>query len=112
MMPTAEELYLEIGASTGNAKAGNMFGWRCFKYRNKPFLFFDEHSQQAMVFKLGPDSLAAALSLPGAGVFNPGGKGKPMKNWAVVPVAHSPLWRELALQAYQHIVQEVQDGAR
>lgn len=111
-MNKSEQLYIEIGKSITDARAGNMFGWKCFKYEKKPFLFFDKNSEQAMVFKLDKDSLIDVLDLQGAEVFNPGDKGKPMKNWALVPVKHSNLWKELALKACQNIIKEVKNGKR
>lgn len=111
-MNKAAELYTEIGSSIVDAKASNMFGWKCFKYQNKPFLFFDKNSEQAMVFKLPKDQLIDALDLQGAEIFNPGDKGKPMKNWAVVPFKHSKLWKEFALAAYENIVTEIKNGKR
>ena len=54
-------------------------------------------SQGAMVFKL-PDagSHAEALGLEGAHLFDPGGNGRPFKEWVVVPEAHASRWGELA----------------
>ena len=57
-------------------------------------------SRQAMVFKL-PDSgeHTAALGLEGAHLFDPGGNGRPFKEWVVVPEAHASEWPRLAGQA-------------
>ena len=111
-MNNAKNLYYEIGESISDAKVGNMFGWECFKYQNKPFIYFDKNSEQAIVFKLDKDSLTDALGLQGAEIFNPGDKGKPMKNWAVIPFIHSNRWKELSLKSYQNIVKEVKNGKR
>lgn len=111
-MAEVESLFSEIGNSIPGAKRGNMFGWQCFKYQKKPFVFFDKNSEQAIVFKLDQNSLMDALDLEGAEIFNPGEKGKPMKNWAVVPVTHSHLWQELAWKAFENIVKEVNHGKR
>jgi hypothetical protein len=111
-MNKAEQLYVEIGESIAGAKTGNMFGWKCFKYQNKPFLFFDKNSHEAMVFKLDKDAVPDALRLEGAATFNPGNKGAPMKNWAVVPFRHRSLWKELALKAFEEICNEVKNGKR
>ena len=37
-----------------------------------------------------------ALGLDGAHLFDPGGRGRPMKEWVVVPPAHAVRWAELA----------------
>jgi hypothetical protein len=57
-------------------------------------------SEEAMVFKL-PDPVihAAALGLAGSHLFDPGGNGRPFKEWVVVPAAHAPEWPGLAERA-------------
>ncbi len=110
IMNNAEQRYTTIGESLADAQAGIMFGWQCYTYKRKPFLFFDKNSGQAMVFKLDPDSLIDAMSLSGADIFNPGDKGKPMKNWVVVPLQHHLLWEELALKAFENIMNELAYG--
>jgi len=56
--------------------------------------------EEAMVFKLDESAaLAAALELAGAHLFDPGGKGRPFKQWVVVPPAHAARWSGLADQA-------------
>ncbi len=54
-------------------------------------------SERAMVFKL-PDERehAAALGLTGSHLFDPGGRGRPFKDWVVVPPAHAAEWPRLA----------------
>ena len=50
-----------------------------------------------MVFKLpDPDAHARALALDGAHLFDPGGKGRPFKEWVVVPAAHADEWESFA----------------
>jgi hypothetical protein len=58
-------------------------------------------SKEAMVFKL-PDANthASALALDGAHLFDPGGRGRPFKEWVVVPNAHASEWASLAEQAF------------
>jgi hypothetical protein len=57
-------------------------------------------SEDAMVFKLeDPEAHADALALDGAHLFDPGGRGRPFKEWVVVPAAHAGLWPELAATA-------------
>jgi hypothetical protein len=109
-MENSFEEYSNIGQKFLEAKSGNMFGWRCFKYKNKPFLFFDENSKNAMVFKLDKDSLFDALNLIGVEIFNPGDKGKPMKNWAVIPYRYLHVWEKFALKSYELILKEIEHG--
>ncbi len=59
-------------------------------------------SAEAMVFKLPePSAHAEALALNGAHLFDPGGRGRPFKEWVVVPAAHSSRWAGLAEQAFR-----------
>src|SRR3954454_18328240 len=57
-------------------------------------------SEEAMVFKL-PDAAAhaRALALAGAHLFDPGGNGRPFKEWVVVPEAHATEWEIFAAHA-------------
>jgi hypothetical protein len=87
--------YDEIAAALDGAgvKASSMFGMPTLKLNGKALggLWGD-----AMTFKLAPDALADALSLPGAQQFDPSGLGRPMKAWVVVPLAQSGEWERLA----------------
>jgi quercetin dioxygenase-like cupin family protein len=57
-------------------------------------------SADAMVFKLSEATAhAAALGLAGAHLFDPGGNGRPFRQWVVVPAGHAPRWPGLAEQA-------------
>ena len=50
-----------------------------------------------MVFKLEDTAAHAdALALYGAHLFDPGGRGRPFKEWVVVPRAHVTRWQALA----------------
>ena len=71
-----------------------MMGMPCVKARGKMVAGF---TRGAMVFKLtDPEQHATALALEGAHLFDPGGQGKPFKQWVVVPVAHADKWDALA----------------
>ena len=53
-----------------------------------------------MAFKLPDEAVREqALALDGAALFDPGGRGRPFKEWVAVPPAHAERWRELADQA-------------
>jgi hypothetical protein len=79
---------------------GSLFGKACLKIGTKAYacLFRD-----AVAFKLPPDPHTAAMGLSGARLFDPSGKGRPMKEWVQVPVAHAAKWRKLAEQASTHV---------
>ena len=76
-----------------------MMGMPSLKHNGKLVAGFIR-SQEAMVFKLTTDAAhAKALALDGAHLFDPSGKGRPFKEWVVVPPAHEKLWTGLAEQA-------------
>src|SRR5688572_6668809 len=78
-------------------ESGQMFGKPCLKVGGKAFaaVFRDE----GMAFKLAGDAHAAALKLAGACLWDPSGKGRPMKAWVLVPPKHRAKWAGLAEQA-------------
>ena len=91
----------EIMASS-SATSGTMFGMPCLKDNGKAFAGF---YQGAMVFKLGAPRHAEALALQGARLFDPSGRGHPMKEWVEVPVEHASRWLDLAREALHYVVE-------
>ena len=85
-------------ASSG-AKKGSMFGMPVLKAKDKVFAgtFGD-----AMTFKLGADELSRALKLEGVEPFEPM-KGRAMKEWVLVPLAHAKRWPKLADEAWTYV---------
>lgn len=86
----------EAVASTldgAGVKASTMFGMPTLKLNGKAIggLWGD-----AMTFKLKPEALAEALRLDGAHLFDPSGRGRPMKAWVVVPASQAAEWERLA----------------
>ncbi len=88
--------YQAAASAVADARSGSLFGKPCFKLHGKAFVCF---FQDQMVFKLTGDSHTEALALAGASLFDPSGKGRPMKAWVQVPADHSPQWPALAQQA-------------
>lgn len=93
-------IYEEIGQSIADAASSQMFGKPCFKIEGKAFACF---FQEAMVFKLTGTVRENAQQLEGALLFDPSGKGRPMKEWIQVPFAHKDKWPELAQAAAQYV---------
>ena len=85
--------------------AGKMFGMPCLKCNGKAFAGYYEG---AMVFKLGVPRHAEALALSGARLFDPSGRGRPMKEWVEVPAEHVSQWFELARAALAYVNKEHQ----
>jgi hypothetical protein len=96
----AIETYEQIGQSVPNAVSSQMFGKPCFKIEGKAFASF---FQEAMVFKLTGTIREEAQQLEGALLFDPSGKGRPMKEWIQVPFAHKDKWPVLAAIAAQYV---------
>ena len=81
------------------ATRSQMFGMPVLKAGDKVFAgtFGD-----AMTFKLGPDDLVPARALTGVEPFEPM-KGRPMKEWVLVPLAHAKRWSDLAERAFIYL---------
>ncbi len=79
-----------------------MFGMPTLKVRGKAFAGIP--GSGGMVFKLPPDAVATSLRLTGAELFDPGGMGRPMREWVVVPSPHAGRWSELARTACAYVV--------
>jgi hypothetical protein len=95
-----DEIADDLAAQNADVELGQMMGMPAIKCRGKMIGGFSS-SESAMVFKLSDDAARqAALALEGAHLFDPsGGKRAPMKEWVVVPTAHTGNWREFADQA-------------
>lgn len=96
----ASETYEQVGQSIDQAVSSQMFGKPCFKIEGKAFACF---FQEAMVFKLTGTLREQAIKMEGAQLFDPSGKGRPMKEWIQVPYAHQAIWPELAAAAAQYV---------
>jgi hypothetical protein len=83
--------------STSPSVSSKMFGMPCLK--NDLGKAYAGYYGGAMVFKLGGSAHSKALALPGASLFDPSGRGRPMKEWVVVPAEHSGAWLDLARDA-------------
>jgi hypothetical protein len=103
-MSKEEKLYTEIGESIKGAEQSQMFGKPCFKIKGKAFVCF---FQNCMVFKLSGDDHKAAASLDGAELFDPSGKGRPMKEWVQVPFDYSKKWKSFAQSAHAYVLNQV-----
>jgi hypothetical protein len=81
------------------ATRSQMFGMPVLKAGDKVFAgtFGD-----AMTFKLGPDDLEKARSLAGVEAFEPV-KGRPMKEWVLVPLAQARRWSDLSERAFEYL---------
>ena len=94
-----EAIASALTASTLAVK-GKMFGMPTLSIGRKAFagLFRD-----AMVFKLGGQERERALALSGARLFDPSGRGRPMREWVEVPPKHAARWAALVQQALRYV---------
>lgn len=99
-MAKAHDLFISIGESLPDSVSGKLFGKPCLKINGKAFACF---FQDEMVFKLNQPAHADALSLDGAVLFDPSGKGRPMKEWVQVPIDFEGQWMEFAKAALQYV---------
>ncbi len=92
-----DEIADEILATNGDVERTQMMGMPSLKRNGKLFAGLWKES---LAFKL-PDKSAReeALALDGAALFDPGGRGRPFKEWVAVPPAHAERWGDLAEQA-------------
>jgi hypothetical protein len=82
-----------------HVRASRIFGMPCLKREGKVICGL---SRTGMVFKLtDPEAHARALSVPGAHLFDPSGRGEPFKQWVVVPPERADEWETLAHAALE-----------
>jgi hypothetical protein len=95
---------IESFAGNPDVTSGQMFGKSCLKVKGKAFIA--QHKEN-VVFKLGPSHHARALALPGAILWDPSGKGRPMKEWVAIPASGHTEFRELAEGALEYVSSSV-----
>jgi hypothetical protein len=89
-----DDLVDAVAVAHPEAKVSQMFGAPCVKRDTGKVAFCSW--QGAVVFKLVDESARTdALALEGAELFDPG-MGRRMREWVLVPAAHSGRWPELA----------------
>jgi hypothetical protein len=100
---SAEQEYEKIVnylASTHDGVAGQMFGKKCIKIGSKAgvALFKD-----FLVFKLPKEIHSEAISLAGSELWDPSGKGRPMKEWVQVSIEHKQKFKEFAKASAEYV---------
>jgi len=92
-MGKTEEIFHKIAGEVPGAKESKMFGALCIKAPNGKAAVMVWKDN--LVFKLEGAAMQAAISLDGAGIFEPM-EGRPMGGWVRVPVAYSDKWGSFA----------------
>ena len=79
--------------------ASQMFGKACLKFQGKAFVA--QHND-AIVFKLTGDAHKKALGQTGAVLWDPSGKGRPMKEWVALPAESNKTFTTLSKAALDY----------
>ena len=77
-----------------------MFGKPCLKIGGKAFA---AQQQEVLAFKLSGADHAAALAEAGARLWDPSGKGRPMKEWVALPATGNRNFRRYAQAALAYV---------
>ena len=94
--PQYEALAESVHEEFPDIEPGSLFGMPCLKASGKAVIgSFDN----GVVFKLAGDAHTEALALSGSVLFDPSGKGRPMKAWVVVSSEHEDQWPGFAAGA-------------
>ncbi len=100
-MTQSEQAFHAIGQDIPHAVTSQMFGKKCYKMDGKAFVCF---FQDCMVFKLAGEDHAKALALPNAKLFDPSGKGRPMKAWVQLNYETHAKWERFAHSALRSLI--------
>jgi hypothetical protein len=92
-----DDLADDVLTRKADVEATQMMGMPALKRNGKLWVGFWKGE---VAFKLTDPALREqALAIEGARLFDPGERGRPMKEWVVVPEAHADRWPQLAEQA-------------
>lgn len=81
-------------------EVGQMFGKACVKVHGKAFL---SQQKDLVIFKLTGVSHQIALALEGASLWDPSGKGRPMKEWVALPATERIHFASFAAAAHAYV---------
>jgi hypothetical protein len=102
-MATAVSEYEKLVEKLANGEsivAAQMFGKACLKVNGKAFL---AQHKETIIFKLADPEHSKALAMAGAALWDPSGKGRPMKEWVALPIGTSKLFSSLAAAALAYV---------
>ncbi|MFZ6676682.1 hypothetical protein [Undibacterium sp. Tian12W] len=86
--------------TAASAEPGQMFGKVCLKINGKAFVALHK---ETVVFKLTGDGHAKAIALADAVLWDPSGKGRPMKEWVALSATHGKKFPTLAQAALEYV---------
>jgi hypothetical protein len=100
----SEQLFESLAAAFAEAGVtqGTTFGTKALKFNRKAIACL--HGE-GMAFRLSRDTRAHAhaMALDGAGLFDPSGQHRPLKDWVLVPLSGCVHWQELAEAALDNL---------
>lgn len=102
-MPTAVAEYEKLVntlTQTAGITAGQMFGKPCLKVAGKAFV---AQHKDTLAFKLTGETHRQALAVAGAALWDPSGKGRPMKEWVALPAAAHAQFATYAQAALNYV---------
>jgi hypothetical protein len=94
------EKLVEKLANGESVIAAQMFGKACLKVNGKAFL---AQHKETVVFKLTKPEHEKAMAVVGATLWDPSGKGRPMKEWVALPVGAFRMFQSLAVAAMAYV---------
>ena len=98
-----DELRTALASMTAVERT-KFFGKECLSAHGKVIAVLWEGD---VVFKLAGEDHARALKLDGARLWNPRGKGHPMREWVQVPRLHSEEFEDLGEAAYEYVTASI-----
>jgi hypothetical protein len=98
-MQTLSEIAAEL-SSVQDVTVGKWFGKPCLKVGGKVFATLWGSDT---AFKLTGEAHAEALRVEGAHLFDPRGKGHPMKEWVQIPAARASTWSHFSRLACGYV---------
>ncbi len=102
-MSDAIAAYAKLAAAFSENKCvetGQMFGKACLKVSGKAFIAQHQHH---VVFKISGEAHQTAMALSGATLWDPSGKGRPMKEWVALGAEHSRHFAALSTSAIEYV---------
>ena len=105
-MPNSQAEYEKLVghyANDASVVAGNLFGKPCLKVSSKAFV---ARQNDVIAFKLSGAQHQKAMGMPGAALWDPSGKGRPMKEWVALPATASRGFKAFAAAAYEYVASE------
>ncbi len=94
-----EKLVADL-SKTANVTVSQMFGKACLTVQGKAFI---AQHKEAVVFKLSSPHHSKAIDLAGSVLWNPSGKGRPMKEWVALPVDQAKTFKAFSIAALAYV---------